>query len=249
LTPSIPTATTRRPGAAFIAIVVVAFGAAALAGAYVDWIYWVEVQGTGLLLSLGALVLLVIGGLIALLAHGLRRRIAFVVLAVGVGLLAGQLLGPSREPLIVQPDGTLTLHLTSPIVADATGPAVCQNVASGADFQIGNDESTTRLDAADPAFVSIFINKGDRWQALGDAPRKDGVRLEIRITPTAVGGSGKPSTTGRQAVESSILQATFSNAGGSVTFANLEAMIGPDLGGAPMDLAGTIDWTCGAPVN
>jgi hypothetical protein len=245
LTPTTAPTTSRRPGPVFFAILLVVFVAAAVGAAYFDWIYWDEERGSSLLLGLGAIVLILVGGPIAIFARGFIRRSAFVVLALSVGIFAGLFLGPSREPLIYQTGGTMTLHLTSPIVATATGESTCQNVASGTEFQIGNDENSTRLDTPDPAFVSIFINKGGRWADLSPDHRANGVYLAIRITPTAITSAGKPSTSGQQTVSSSRLESTMTNAGGSITFGSLETMTGPDFGGAPMDLAGTIEWTCG----
>ena len=49
-----------------------------------------------------------------------------------------------------------------------------------------------------------------------------------------------------EARESSTLESTFSNEGGSIRFADLEALGGPVYTGESMDLAGTLEWTCGA---
>ena len=245
LTPSIPGTRSRRPSAVFLAILVVVFAAAAAGAAYFDWIHWVEEQGASLILGLGAGVLLLAGGLVALIARGLIRRIGFVVLALAIGIFAGLLLGPSREPVIFQTGGKMTLHLTSPVDATATGEATCQNVASATEFEASNDYTATRLSTAEAPFVSIFMNKGDRWEALENVSRKDGVRLDIRFEGTVVTASGKPLATELRAGPTSTLTSTFTNAGGSMTFANLIPQTGPEFGGEPMDVAGTIEWTCG----
>lgn len=139
----------------------------------------------------------------------------------------------------------MTLRLMSPIVATATGPADCQNVASATEFQVSGDPNM-RLDTPDRPFVSVYLNVGDRWQVLRDAPSKDGLLLHIGITGALVPDAGKPSTVGMQAAESSTLESTFSNAGGSIRFAGLVAQTGPDFSGESMNLAGTVEWTCGA---
>jgi hypothetical protein len=175
------------------------------------------------------------------------RRAALVIVAVGIGLVAGQNLGPSREPLMIPSDGTLTLRLDSPVVGVATGPAICSNVASATEFQVSGDPNV-RLDTPDQPFVSIYVNVGDRWRVLREVPRKDGVLLNIGITGTLVSDNGKPSTIGMQATEASTLESTFSNEGGSLRFANLAAQSGPDFNGESMDLAGTLEWTCGSVV-
>ncbi len=241
------TASSGRGRFALGIIVAVAFVLAAVVGAYLDWRWWVVAYGGGLLLALGAGVTMAIGGILALIGRGLVRRVALVVLAVGIGLLAGQVLGPSREELIYQGGGTMTLRLTSPVVATATGSVDCENVASSTEFQVSG-EPNMRLETPDSPFVSVYLNVGDRWEVLRDVPRKDGVRLDIGITGALVSDAGKPSTVGMQAAPSSSLESTFSNAGGSVRFAHLVAQSGPDFNGESLDLAGTIEWTCGAAV-
>jgi hypothetical protein len=235
--------TTRSIG--LIAVVAIVFVGAAVVGAYLDWLWWPVAYGLGFLLALAALAILVVGGLLALVGRGVVRRIALVVLAVGVGILAGQVLGPSREPLIDQGGGTMTVSLTSPVVATATGTADCQNVASATEFQVTGDPNM-RLDTPEQPFVSVDLNVGDRWRVLRDVPRKDGLLLDIGITGALVTDAGKPSTVGMQAAESSVVESTLSNAGGSIRFAGLVARNGPDFSGESIDLAGTIVWTCGA---
>ncbi len=249
MTPSIPAATRRRPGPAYLAILVAVFAAGAGLGAYWDWVHWNAYSGASLLLSLGAVLLLLMGGLLSAFTHRLRRRVGLVVLALGVGLLAGQFLGPSREPLILQTGGKMTIHMTSPVIAMASGPATCENVASGTEFEVSNDYTVTRLDSPDQAFILIEADKGARWEALSEESRKDGVRLTIRIEGTVVPASGKPLANELQAGPSSTLTSTFSNAGGSIMFANLVPRSASDLAGEPIDIAGTVDWTCGTTVN
>jgi len=170
---------------------------------------------------------------------------ALIVVAVGVGLLAGQNLGPDREPLVGPVDGTMTLRLTSPVVGVATGPAFCTNVASATEFQVSGD-SNIRLDTPDQPFVSISVNVGDRWRVLRETPRKDGVLLRIDVTGTQVSADGKPGTIGMMATDASTLEWTFSNEGGLIRFADLMAQVGPDFTGESMDLAGSLEWTCEA---
>jgi hypothetical protein len=242
------TRTAGRSGrTAVLIIAVIVFAVAAIVGAYLDWIWWPVYSGLVITLAAGAI--LFVGGVLALIGRGIHsgivRRIALVVLVVGVGLVAGQNLGPSREPLINPSGGTITLRLESPVVGVATGPANCTNVASATEFAVSGDPNI-RLDTPDRPFVSIYLDVGDRWQVLRDTLRKDGVRLDIGVTAELVSDAGKPSTIGMQAAESSTLKSTFSNAGGSIRFANLVAQSGPDFNGQSMDLAGTLEWTCGA---
>ena len=138
----------------------------------------------------------------------------------------------------------MTLRLESPIVAVATGPADCTNVASETEFQV-NGTPSLRLNEMNRVWDIVSLTFGDRWEAIEDGPRKDGVRLSIWGADLAIPADGMPSMVEMEAVESAILEATFTNDGGSARFANLAARAGPDMNAAPMDLAGSIEWTCG----
>ena len=245
-----PAASTPRRGGriALYAMAAGAFVAAALAAAYLDWIWWPVSYGGGLLIALAAAATLAGGGVLAVLGRwsgrAFLKRVALVVLALGVGIVAGTALGPSREPLITAA-GTMTLRLESPVAATATGPANCTNVASATEFAVSGDSNMT-LDTPDHPFVLIATDVGDRWRVLGNAPRKDGVLLRIKVSGRLVKDDGKPGTIGMWAAGSSTLTSTFSNTGGSIRFAGLVAQTGPDYTGESMDLAGTLEWTCGA---
>ena len=226
-----------------IAIIVIGFVLGAIAGAYLSWLWW-EIGYRPLATILGV-VILIVGGIVALIDRVIARRIALFVVALGVGLLAGQNLGPGREPLIHHSAGTMTLRLESPVIAVTTGSADCTNVASATEILV--------LGAPDPrpgqrgSPDSILVQLGDRWSYPGDNSRKDRVRLEIGVTTQLVPGSVKVLTRiGMEARESSTVESTFSNEGGSIRFADLVALGGPVYTGESMDLAGTLEWTCGA---
>jgi len=138
----------------------------------------------------------------------------------------------------------MTLRLESPVAATATGPAICTNVASATEFAVSGDSNMT-LNTPDHPFVLIATDVGDRWRVLRDAPRKDGVLLRIDVSGRLVTDAGKPGTIGMWAAGSSTLTSTFSNTGGSIRFARLVAQTGPDYTGESLDLAGTLEWTCG----
>ena len=243
---AVPSAPTQggRTRIALIAIGAIVFAVAAIVGAYLDWLWWPVAYGGGLLIALAAGAILLVGGIVALVGRGIVRRGALVVLALGLGIVAGQNLGPSREPLIYQSGGTMTLRLESPFVGVATGPVDCTNVASATEFQVSGDPNN-RLDTPDRPFVSVYVDVGDRWRVLGDRPRKDGVRLNIGLTGALVTDNGKPGSIGMQATESSALSSTFGNQGGSIRFAQLAPQGGPDFTGESVDLSGTLEWTCG----
>src|SRR5450759_4388700 len=81
---------------ALIMIAAIVFVVAAIVGAYLNWIWWAYDGWLMIILAAGAILL--VGGILALIGRGIVRRIALVVLAVGIGLVAGQSLGPIREP-------------------------------------------------------------------------------------------------------------------------------------------------------
>lgn len=233
-----------------IAVLAAVFVPGAVVGAYLHWMLWDE--ETGFVLTLGAVAILAAAGLLALIGLVVRRSavgrvalaVALALAVVGVGLLAGQNLGPSREPLIYQFDGTMTLRLTAPVAAVATGPATCINVASGIEFNVTGD-SNMRLETPDRPFVQVYVNVGDRWDVRDDRPRKDGVRLDIDVTGQLVTAGGKPATTSLAAAPSSTIEAAFANAGGSIRFADLVDQGAVGAAGAASPVAGTLEWTCG----
>ena len=232
----------RRSRYAFWSILVATLAIAAIVGAYVDWLWWPVYSG--IVLTIVALTILVAGVIVAALGRGRVRRVGLLGLAVATGLLIGQNLGPTREPLIHTDGGTMTLRLELPIVATATGPADCTNVASEKEFQV-NGTPNLRLNEMNRVWDSVYLTFGDRWEAIEDGPRKDGLRLSIWGTDLVIPADGAPSMVEMDAVESAIVEATFTNEGGSARFAKLAPRAGPDMNAAPMDLAGSIEWTCG----
>lgn len=226
-----------------IVIAVIGFVSGAIAGAYLNWFWW-EIGYRPLAGILGVAILIV-GSIVVLIDRVIARRIGLLILAVGFGLLAGQNLGPGREPVIDQSGGTMTLRLESPVIAVTTGSADCQNVASETEFSVQGalDQPPGRLGS--PTGISIQL--GDRWSYPRDNSRTDRVRLEIQVITELVPGSIKIlDRIGMEATESSTLESTFSNEGGSIRFADLVALGGPVYTGESMDLAGMLEWTCGA---
>jgi hypothetical protein len=235
---------------AFLAIV---FAIAAVVGARLDWLWWVSY--TGIMLTLGAMAILLVGLVLAVIGRATHRSpiggAALGAIAVGVGLLAGQAFGPTREPFVYQSGGTMTLHLTAPVVGDATGVADCRNVASGTEFAVDGD-SNMRLETPEAPFLSVALDSGDRWQAYRAEPRKNGVWFVVFVTGQMTPTSGKPDMVTYAATSASTLESTFTNAGGSIRFAGVGAEgpatsdgSAPPLAGSDAGLAGTLEWTCG----
>jgi hypothetical protein len=239
-----------------IGVLVAMLALAAAAGAYLHWMLWDE--ETGIVPTLGAVAILVFAGLLGLAGfvvaarrgpeavhRGALRWVALAVAVVGVGILAGQGVGPSREPLILQLDGTMTLTLTSPVAATATARTTCTNVASATEFAVSGDPNM-RLDTPGQPFISVYVNVGDRWAVRdGGAPRKDGVSFRVDTTAALVTDSGKPATATLVATPASTIDAAFANTGGSVRFAGLVDQGAAGPAGSASQLAGTVVWTCG----
>lgn len=227
-----------RSNAPFVVALAVVGLAAAVVGAWLDWLWWPVYSG--LTITLAAFGLLIVGGILALIPRRPVRRLGLVILAAAVGALLGQNLGPSREELIQQ-EGTVTLTLEQPFVDSATASANCSTVASGTEFSMSGD---VNMRLSDRSFVWIYVDSGDRWAVRSNAPRANGLRLQIDISPEQVPDAGRPSSVGMQATSASTVDADLTSAGGRVRFAGLEPMTDADHDGTALDLAGTIEWTC-----
>jgi hypothetical protein len=236
-------AASRRSLAPFVAALLIVGSAAAVVGAWLDWRWWPVYSG--LTITLVAFGLLIVGGILALIPRRPVRRAGLLVLAAGVGALLGQNLGPSREALILG-EGTVTLTLERPFTETTTAVATCNNVASGTEVSMSGDPN---MRLSDRSFVSVYVDSGDRWAVTSNAPRSNGVRLQIDITPERVPDDGRPSSVGMQATPSSTVEAAFTSEGGRVRFSGLEPMTDPDHDGTSLDLAGTIEWTCDEVLN
>jgi hypothetical protein len=241
------TTTTGRRGP-FIAVLIVVGLVAAAIGAYLDWLWWHPTQG--ILVTLMAIGAILLAGLLFLFRRSMTTRLAFIGLAIGVGLLLGQLLGPSREPLAIA-DGTMTMRLDGPVQAEATGRASCQTVASGEELYVSQDiNSRLALDGV-PAeaypFVSGSFARGDRWQP-DEGSREDGLVVTIYMNAAMVPADGGPTELYLHSDPSSTLQATEDGSNGSVRFSGLvvrsaevEAILGVDG-----EVTGTLEWRCDA---
>ena len=89
-------------------------------------------------------------------------------------------------------------------------------------------------------FVSLSLTVGDRWQD-GEPDRADGIALRVMIQDVR---ADAPATMMRSG-PGSTLELGWTSVGGRLRFADLvHATDDPDAPGAPIDLEGTIDWTC-----
>lgn len=229
---------------AAIATLLLVFALAAVAGAYLDWVLWEPYSGITLTIGAGLVVLLAI--VFAIPARS--RALAAVAGAIGIGLLAGQNLGPSRPPLR-HSEGSLTLTLSAPTTSSGSIVATCSRDDAARELSVSGDPNL-RLDIVpdDPAipadvdqreFVGVSLFVGDRWRGV---IRRDMTSLEIlvgRVEADAIESR-------MMAGPSSELDVEFTAQGGIARFARLVPDTRFSSESSPfIDLAGMIEWTCG----
>ncbi|HEX7173373.1 MAG TPA: hypothetical protein VF365_12305 [Candidatus Limnocylindria bacterium] len=253
MTATAPQTASRSPMLGILALGVLAVAGAAI-GAYLDWRMWHP--SSGIVVTAGAILLLLVGALAWASRWRPVRPLAFGLLAFGIGVILGQNLGPSRPPVTVI-EGTITIELSEP--ADAaviTGPATCQLTPDGDNFEITADPNLRlqigdqRLEERDP--IQVAMARGDMWD-YGAESRSDGWSLLV-IVGDAGPFTGEEGSSERAVAThpSSELTATGDQRAGSMTFAGLvEKDVGLGLTAAgPLDLSGTLRWTCeGDPVD
>jgi hypothetical protein len=242
-----PTASTTPARWRFPVFLLAVFVIAAVVGAYLDWTWW-EVYN-GVVITLGAAALLVAA--VVLLVPRRSRPVGLVLGAAAIGLIVGQNLGPSRSPLTVV-EGTVALSLTSPVAAEGTAPATCTLSQDGRELSVSGDPNLRlAILASDPnapsdvdqrAFVGAFVTVGDRWEPLA---RRDDLAEVSFLVGSAAAGAGE---TWMVSDGTSFLDLAWDPAGGSVAFDGLvpdsrhaDAPVAPS---DPIDLAGTMTWTC-----
>ena len=244
--PSVTANVIGRPmGIASLAVILIIAGAV---GAYAHWVLWHPMDGVLIVLAAG--VALLAAGFMAITVQRSARRVAVVPLVVGIGLLAGQGFGPSR-PELRSDLGMMTVTLERPTAATGEGTATCETVENGSELQVS---SASRLEIVedDPAmpadidqreFVTIGLRVGDRWR---DGP----IRRSDDVDVTVIIGSVDAETPDVRlaASDDSIMDIEWTNDGGSLRFDRLVVDRSDETAsGAPVDLAGTMTWTCRLP--
>jgi hypothetical protein len=233
----------RVPVAALVAL----FAAAAAVGAYSDWEWWQPYSGLTITLAAGAI--LIVAVLLAVVGRARRRGMASAVAVVGLGLLAGQNLGPSR-PALEQSQGRMTVTLTSPRSTTGSIAAYCSMDAGATELLVYSD-ANLRLDVVpdDPSipadvdqreFALFEVSVGERWID-GSVRRPDDLVLSA-----LVGRVEADAPESRMSSDpSSRLDLAWTAGGGTMTFAGLVLDTRfKDASGGAIDLAGTIEWTC-----
>lgn len=225
---------------AFVVLLVVGI----VAGAVWDWFNWHPIDA--IVLTLGAVLLLVLGGVLAI-ARRRARTLGVLLLVLGGGIVVGQVLGPSR-PDLVHRDGSATVALISPKTTEGNALASCAT-SDGSELQLTVDQNL-RLDIVDddpsiPAdidqreFFGASLTIGDRWRVRGE-PRPD--RAELLVIVGSVVADVPEAR--YVSTPTSTLEVDWTNTRGTLRFSGLQRVAGAEGSGAPLDLTGTIDWTC-----
>jgi drug/metabolite transporter superfamily protein YnfA len=228
-----------------VAVLLVIAGAAAVVGAYLDWMWWHPTKG--ILITLVAIGALLLAGVLAALRRRITARIALGAVAVGAGLLLGQAVGPSREPL-QGAIGSMTLRLDGPVASEVTSAADCQTEASGDQLQVSGDiNGRLPLDGMDPRqypSVSALFSAGDRW-APDSGRRDDELHVSLYLSGE-IQAAGAPTELRLRSDPSSELDARLDGSSGTVEFSGLvvaegdvEAILGVDG-----DVTGVLEWGC-----
>ena len=165
----------RRRWIAIAAVVV--FVLAAGLGAIGDWVWWPVYSGIVITLAAGGILLFAV----VLVVIPRTRTVGLLAAMVGVGLIAGQNLGPSR-PALQGYEGTMTINLTSPRPTSGTLPVWCSMDATGSELSVSGDtdvrldilpdDPTVPADVDQREFLFVGLSIGDRWQQ-GATPRPD----------------------------------------------------------------------------
>ena len=230
---------------AYLAILAVLLTGIAI-GAIWDWINWHPMSAVTL--TLVAVPLAIVGALLALARPRGTRMQGLVVLALGGGMVLGQVLGPARPELEIN-EGTMVLEADAPRSATGRGFATCSTTDAGDELQVSGD-SNLRIDIlpAVPnapadldqrAFVSVSTRVGDRWEDR-TVSRSDDVDLRLAVGSVQ---ADVPEVL-LAASDASDIAIEWERLTGSLTFANLVEANGGEVPDHLQGLAGTITWDC-----
>lgn len=219
------------------------------AGAHFNWYYWHPMSG--LVITLAAVGILLIGGIAVLIRSRRIRPIALVLMVAGIGTIAGQNLGPDRPATRRHETGTLRLVLTSPVAFDAVGAASCGSTADASQVVVDPGEFGMARASEEADFHYPYVTIGDMYDYADPNRRDDHLSISIRVLPASFPADADPNLalaeTIHQSDRASILTLApgHSIAGGSISFSNLVIGERPDSSSSRSDLAGTLSWTCG----
>ena len=219
------------------------FICAFIAAAYWDWMWWEPYSALLPYLVEGALFLVTV--VLALTRR--TRPLAIASAMVALGLVAGQVLGPSR-PELRNGEGTVVVRLIAPVTAEGSAGATCATSDGAGEFQLSGDPNM-RIDifpdnpAAPPdidqrEFVSVYLTIGERWRR---SVRPDETAFHISVGRVE---ADLPESW-MMAGPSSRLTVDWTAETGRVEFADLVLESRPnEQPGEFIDVAGTLEWTC-----
>jgi hypothetical protein len=184
---------------------------------------------------------------VVLVAIPRARPFALVPAIAATGLVAGQVLGPSR-PVLHQGIGTVTVSLTRPIAVTGSGPATCGTSDDPNELQVSGD-SNLRMDIIpndrgvpsdvdQREHVGVFLTSGDRWRR---SLRPDQTAFHMSIGRV----EADVLETFLVAGPASTLSVDWTPEAGHARFADLVPEVRPnEPAGTFIDVAGTVEWTC-----
>jgi hypothetical protein len=231
-----------RPLAATLAVTLLI---ATAVGAYAHWLLWVPADV--LLIYLAGAALFLAAVLLAVVPRPAVRRLSVFPLAAALGLMLGQVIGPSR-PALVSTDAALSATLDRPGITSGEGRGSC-DTAGGSELQVeGNlrldlrpDDPSAPPDVDQREFVTVSLSVGDRWRD-GAIHRSDDVDLLVIIGSAAADVPEVPLA----ADDASRVELAWTPAGGTLRFDRLVVDRARSGSAAvPLDLSGTLSWTCG----
>lgn len=220
------------------------------AGAYLRWTFWFTMDT--IITWFLIVVIVVAGAILVLIPRRLTRLAGAALLVFGLAAAVAQFIGPSR-PELLDRYGELTLTTTSPMPGEASIEAWCRSDAAGTEMTLSGDINM-RLDVWDDGeelldgideneFVGVFIETGDRWRRNSRYSRADNLFLTIIVSPV-LASQGEVRLV---ATDASDLELEWTPAGGTLRFAGLQTISeDPEIQPEPVDMAGTVTWTCDA---
>ena len=218
---------------------------AAVAGAWLDWELWEPYNG--IVITIAAILLGIIAVVALLIPRYLSRAIGAVLGAIAIGLLLGQILGPARELPAIS-EGSMTVVLTSPQASESTHDVTCSSTSDEANLYVSID-SGRGIELGDVIIAHVAFSEGDLWDAT--YPRDDGLEVWVQAQDAGpIADDGFPTEVVMVSDSSSSVTADIDGLTGTVEFAALvrNEEYEDDFGQAdPVDIAGTIEFTCEPP--
>ena len=219
------------------------------AGAYYNWYLWHPMSG--LVITLLALGLLLIGGVAFLIRSRRVRPIALVLIVAGIGTIVGQNVGPDRPATFRHETGSMHLVLTGPISLDVSGTATCGQASDGSQVVVDPGSFGMARASEDADFHYPYVLIGDMYDYDDPNRRDDHLRISITVQlarlPADFDPNVQPGATIHRSDRASILSLApgHSVGGGSISFSNLVVGELPNSSSSRSDLVGTLSWTCG----